>query len=74
MEGEGFLLKLFNLGGLGLDDLEFTGEVSNLKLKQANVFKSLSVLDLTLRQSALEDLNLLVEESQLVIPSDQLST
>jgi len=74
MEREGFLLELFNLRGLGLDNLEFTSEITNLKLEEADIFEALGVLDLSLGKSALENLDLLIQEGKLIISSNELSS
>jgi len=66
--------KVGNLRSLGLDDSKLTLVVSNLELKQSDVLQSFSVLDFTSGQSTLQNLDLLVEEGQLVISSNELST
>ena len=48
--------------------------VTDLELKESNILESLLILQLTLGKSGLQDLDLLVKQSQLVISSDELST
>jgi hypothetical protein len=74
MKGEGFLLELIDLRGLGLDDLQFAGQVADLELKESDVLESLLILNLALGKSRLQDLDLLVEQSKLIISSDELSS
>ena len=74
MKGEGFLLELIDLRGLGLDDLQFAGQVADLELKESDVLKSLLILNFALGKSRLQDLDLLVEQSKLIISSDELSS
>jgi hypothetical protein len=68
------LSEVWNLGSLRLDDSKLTFVVSNLELKKSDIFKSLSVLDFTSGQGTLQDLDLFVEQSQLIISSDKLSS
>ena len=74
MKGEGFLLQLVDLRGLGLDNLQFAGQIADLELKESDVLKSLLILNLALGKSRLQDLDLLVEQSKLIISSDELSS
>jgi len=69
---EGFLLQLVNLRSLCLNYLQFTGQVSDLEFKQPDILQPLAVLDFSFAQSALQDLNLLIEQCQLIIPTNQL--
>jgi len=48
--------------------------VTNFELEKSNILKSFLVLNLTSGKSVLEDLDLLVKKSQLIISSDELST
>ena len=48
--------------------------ITNLELKQSDIFKSLLVLNFTSGESTLKDLDLFVKKSQLIISSDKLST
>lgn len=72
MEREGLLLKLVNLRGLGLNNLKFAGQVTDLELKESDVLESFLVLDFALRESRLQNLDLLVQQSKLIISSDKL--
>jgi len=72
VQGEGLFLEFVDLTGLGLDDLELTGEVTDLELQETDVLKALLVLDLSLAEGRLENLDLLVEQGQFVVPSDEL--
>ena len=72
VQGEGLFLEFVDLTGLGLDDLELTGEVTDLELQETDVLKALLVLDLSLAEGRLENLDLLVEQGQFIVPSDQL--
>ena len=74
MKGEGFLLELIDLRGLGLDNLQFAGQVADLELKESDVLESLLILNFALGKSRLQDLDLLVEQSKLIISSDELSS
>lgn len=67
-------LVLDNLSGLALLNLEFALELTDLVLEKLDVLETLSILNLSLSKSDLEDLDLLVEESQLVISSDELGS
>jgi len=68
------LSEVGNLRSLRLDDSKLTLVVTNLELKQSDVLQSFSILDFTSGQSTLQDLDLFVKESQLVISSNELST
>lgn len=57
-----------------LDDSQLRFVVTNLELEKSNILKSFLVLNLTSGKSVLEDLDLLVKKSQLIISSDELST
>ena len=48
--------------------------ISNLELKKSNILKSLLILNLTSGKSTLKNLDLLVEQSELIISSDQLGS
>jgi len=71
-ETEDFFLVLGDLGGLCLLNLELTLVLADLVTKQLDVFKTLVVLHLTLAECDLQDLDLLVEESQLIVSTDKL--
>ena len=73
-ETEYLFLVLGNLRSLCLLDLELALELTDLVLEQLDVFEALIVLDLTLAERDLEDLDLLVEEGQFIVPSDQLGS
>ena len=66
------LPEVADLRGLRLHDPQLGLQVGDFELQQPDVFKPLLVLHLTLCQSALEDLDLLVEECELVVPPDEL--
>ena len=72
MEGEGFLLQLVDLRGLGLDNLQFAGQIADLKLKKSNILKSLLILHFSLRESRLQNLDLFIEQGKLIISSNEL--
>ena len=61
MKGEGFLLELIDLRGLGLDNLQFAGQITDLELKKSNVFESFLILDFAFGESRLQNLNLFIE-------------
>ena len=73
-EAEDLLLVLGDLRGLSLLNLELALVLANLVAKQLDVLEALVVLNLTLAERDLEDLNLLVEEGQLVISANELRT
>lgn len=60
--------------GLGLHNSKLTLEVRNGVVENLNILKPLLILILTLAQSGLQDLNLLVEKGKLVVAANQLST
>ena len=72
MKREGLLLELVNLRSLRLNDLQFTGQVSDLEFQQPDILQPLTVLDLSFAQSALQDFDLLIEQCQLIISTNQL--
>ena len=72
MKREGLLLELVDLRSLCLDNLQFTGQVSDLEFQQPDILQPLTVLDLSFAQSALQDFDLLIEQCQLIIPTNQL--
>ena len=51
VQGEGLLLELVDLRGLGFHDLEFAGQVTDLELEKADILQSFTVLDLSFGQS-----------------------
>jgi len=71
-QAKDFLLVLGNLAGLRLLDLELAFVLADLVAEEFNVLEALVVLHLTLGESDLQDLDLLVEESKLIISTDQL--
>lgn len=56
-----FLTEFIDLGSLGLYDSELTFQISNGVVKNLDVLESLLVLVLTLTESGLKNLDLLVE-------------
>ena len=48
--------------------------ISNLELKESDILKSLLILNLTSGKSTLKNLDLLIEESKLIISSNELSS
>ena len=60
--------------GLGFNDSKLAFKVCDLELKESDILKALLVLNLTLGKGALEDLDLFIEEGQLVVSSDELSS
>jgi hypothetical protein len=48
--------------------------ISNLELKKSNILKSLLILNLTSGKSTLKNLDLLIEQSKLIISSNKLSS
>ena len=74
LEIEDLFSQVRDLLVLGLNDPEFTLVVPNLEFKKSYILKPLLVLNFTTRQSALKDLDFFVEQRQLVVPSDQLSS
>jgi len=71
-ETKDFLLVLGNLRGLCLLDLELALVLADLVTEQLDVFETLVVLHFTLTKSDLQDLDLLVEESKLIVSTDKL--
>lgn len=68
------LAKFVNLLGLRLNNTELTLQISNRVVENLDVLKTLLVLVLTLAQSGLQDLDLLVKKRQFIITSDELGT
>ena len=60
-ETEDFLSKVVNLGSFALLNSQFAFEVANLEFQELDVLKTLLILNFTLREGDLEDLNLLIE-------------
>jgi len=73
-ETEHFLLVLGDLRGLCFLNLELTLVLTDLVTEKFDIFESLVVLDLTLSESDLKNLDLLIEESKLIVSTDELST
>ena len=73
-EAEDFLPEVVDLRGLALLDSQLTLQITDLELEQLDVLETLQVLDFTLGKRDLEDLDLLVQESQLVVSADELSS
>ena len=67
-------LVLDDLSSLTLLNLEFALQLTNLVLEKLDVFKTLSILDLSLTEGDLQDLDLLVEEGKLIVSPDKLSS
>lgn len=65
-------LVLANLSCFTLFNLEFTLVSRNLILQQPDIVKSLRILHFALAQRDLQNLDLLVQQGQLVIPANQL--
>ena len=61
VERESFFLQLIDLRSLRLDNLQFAGQITDLELEKSNVFESLLILDFTLGESRLQNLNLFIE-------------
>lgn len=72
LKGKRLLAEILNLSSLTLDKAELALKISDAELKELDVLKTLLVLELSLGEGRLENLDLLVEESQLVIPTNQL--
>lgn len=68
------LAKFVNLLGLRLNNTELALQISNRVVENLDVLKTLLVLVLTLAQSGLQDLDLLVKKRQFIITSDELGT
>ena len=68
------LSQVRNLRSLGLDDSQLTLVVTNFELQKSDILKSLLILNFTSSESALEDLDLFIEKSELIISSDKLSS
>jgi hypothetical protein len=62
------------LSSLGFDNSQLTLEISDLELQKSDILKSLLVLDFTLGESGLQDLDLLVKKGELIVSSDQLGS
>jgi len=73
-QAQDLFLVLRNLAGLRLLDLQFALVLADLVAKELDVLKALIVLHLTLGEGDLEDLDLLVKKSQLIVSADQLGT
>ena len=67
-------LVLGDFRRLGFLNLEFTLVLTDLVTEQLDILKPLVVLNFTLSERDLQNLDLLVKESQLVISADQLSS
>ena len=60
LQSQAFLSEVTDLGGLVLDNAKFALEIADAELKQLDVFQTLLVLDLTLGEGGLENLDLLI--------------
>ena len=68
------LSQIWDLRSLRLDDSQFTLVITNLELQKSNILESLLILNFTSCESALEDLDLFIEKSELIISSDKLGS
>ena len=68
------LSQVWDLRSLGFNDSKLTLVISNLELKKSDILKSLLILNLTSGESTLKNLDLLIEQSKLIISSDKLSS
>mmetsp|Transcript_10297 Transcript_10297/g.15732 ORF Transcript_10297/g.15732 Transcript_10297/m.15732 type:complete len:538 (+) Transcript_10297:515-2128(+) len=66
------LSQVGDLGGLRLDDSQLALVVTDLELEKADILETLLILDFTTGEGALEDLDLLVEEGELIVSTDEL--
>jgi len=66
------LCKAINLSRVAGHDSEFALQITDLILKKLDVFKTFTVLAFSLLESGLQNLDLFVQQSQLVIAADQL--
>ena len=73
-ETEHLFLVLSDFRRLGFLNLEFTLVLTDLVTEQLDILEPLVVLNFTLSERDLQNLDLLVKESQLVISADQLSS
>jgi hypothetical protein len=71
---DNFVLEALDLSSFASHNTEFAFQVTNLVLEQLDIFKTFIVLLFTLRKSSLENLNLLVEQSKLIIAANKLGT
>ena len=68
------LSQIWDLRSLRLDDSQFTLVITNLELQKSDILESLLILNFTSCESALEDLDLFIEKSELIISSDKLGS
>ena len=73
-ETEHLFLVLSDFRRLGFLNLELTLVLTDLVTEKLDILKPLVVLNFTLSERDLQNLDLLVKESQLVISADQLSS
>jgi len=59
---------------LRLDDSQFTLVITNLELQKSDILESLLILNFTSCESTLENLDLFIEKSELIISSDKLGS
>ena len=71
-EAQHFFLVLSNLTCLGFLDLEFALVLTDLVTEQFNILKALIVLDFTLGECNLQDLDFLVQQCKLIVSTDEL--
>jgi len=68
------LSQIWDLRSLRLDDSQFTLVITNLELQKSNILESLLILNFTSCESTLENLDLFIEKSELIISSDKLGS
>jgi len=68
------LSQVWDLRSLRFDDSQLTLVISDLEFQKSDILESLLILDLTSCECALKNLDLFIEESQLIISSNKLSS
>lgn len=74
VEVDNLVLEVRDLISLRLNNSEFALEISDGVVEDLDVQETLLVLVLTLRQGCLQNLDLLIQQSQFVVSSNELST
>jgi hypothetical protein len=73
LQSKTLFAQITNLGCLALDNLKFTLQIADAELEEFDVFKTLLVLQFSLRKRSLENLDLFVQECKFVVSADELS-
>ena len=62
------------MGSLALFNSQLTLQVTDFELEELDILETLLVLNFSFCEGDLEDLNLLIQKSQLIVSTDKLST